>query len=218
MDHSTQQLIDKFKRNPAIAQSLLQSGDGQRLMQMLTSQDGGAALNHAAQNAAAGNTKELAAMLSNLMKSREGVTMCEWEEKLNTLLSDPDAMAQVMNIAQNLSQQMGQSGGSAPPPPPAGGAAGPAPSAPPPPPPQGDPMGDLSSLLGGIDPGMIAKLLPVLSQLNRPESGETAAFLRALRPFLKPERQDKVERAAQLARFIHLGKTLLLSEGGPRNV
>lgn len=75
-------------------------------------------------------------------------------------------------------------------------------------------MGDLSSLLGGIDPGMIAKLLPVLSQLNRPESGETAAFLRALRPFLKPERQDKVERAAQLARFIHLGKTLLLSEGG----
>lgn len=56
--------------------------------------------------------------------------MSEWEEKLNTLLSDPDAMAQVMNIAQNLSQQMGQSGGSAPPPPPAGGAAGPAPSAP----------------------------------------------------------------------------------------
>ena len=50
--------------------------------------------------------------------------MSEWEEKLNTLLSDPDAMAQVMNIAQNLSQQMGQSGGSAPPPPPAGGGGG----------------------------------------------------------------------------------------------
>ena len=63
--------------------------------------------------------------------------MSEWEEKLNTLLSDPDAMAQVMNMAQNLSQQMGQSGGSAPPPPPAGGAAGPAPAAPPPPPPPG---------------------------------------------------------------------------------
>ena len=152
--------------------------------------------------------------------------MSEWEEKLNTLLSDPDAMAQVMNMAQNLSQQMGQIDFS--------------PNAidmrnfpfdlwrkvnrnvlnllnqdlflP------GDPMGDLSSLLGGIDPGMIAKLLPVLSQLNRPESGETAAFLRALRPFLQPERQDKVERAAQLARFIHLGKTLLLSEGRPRNV
>jgi len=70
MDHSTQQLIDKFKRNPAIAQSLLQSGDGQRLMQMLTSQDGGAALNHAAQNA-----HSLATMLSNLMKSPEGMAI-----------------------------------------------------------------------------------------------------------------------------------------------
>ena len=124
--------------------------------------------------------------------------MSEWEEKLNTLLSDPDAMAQVMNMAQNLSQQMGQSGGSAPPPPPAGGAAGPAPSAPPPPPPQGDPMGDLSSLLGGIDPTLIQRLLPLLSQMNRAESSETTAFLLALRPFLKPERRDKVERAAQL--------------------
>ena len=34
--------------------------------------------------------------------------MSEWEEKLNTLLSDPDAMAQVMQMAQSLSQQMGQ--------------------------------------------------------------------------------------------------------------
>ena len=140
--------------------------------------------------------------------------MSEWEEKLNTLLSDPDAMAQVMNMAQNLSQQMGQSGGSAPPPPPTGGAAGPAPSAPPPPPPQGDPMGDLSSLLGGIDPALIQRLLPLLSQMNRAESSETTAFLLALRPFLKPERRDKVERAAQLARLIHLAKLFLLSQEG----
>ena len=42
MDQSTQQLIDKFKHNPAMAQALLQSLDGQRLMQMLTAQDGGA--------------------------------------------------------------------------------------------------------------------------------------------------------------------------------
>ena len=75
MDQSTQQLIDKFKHNPAMAQALLQSLDGQRLMQMLTSQDGGAALNRAAQSAAAGNTKELAAMLSGLMKSPEGMAV-----------------------------------------------------------------------------------------------------------------------------------------------
>ena len=55
--------------------------------------------------------------------------MSEWEEKLNTLLSDPDAMAQVMQMAQSLSQQMGQPGGAAPPPP--NGAAVPPPSPPP---------------------------------------------------------------------------------------
>ena len=39
--------------------------------------------------------------------------MSEWEDKLNTLISDPDAMAQVMQMAQSLSQQMGASGGAA---------------------------------------------------------------------------------------------------------
>ena len=87
--------------------------------------------------------------------------MSEWEEKLNTLLSDPDAMAQVMNMAQNLSQQMGQSGRQRAASPPAGGAASSRRRLRPPPPPQGDPMGDLSSLPGGIDPSAsIAKLLP----------------------------------------------------------
>ena len=75
MDQSTQQLNDKFKHNPAMAQALQQSLDGQRLMQMLTAQDGGAALNRAAQSAAMGNTKELAAMLSSLMQSPEGMAV-----------------------------------------------------------------------------------------------------------------------------------------------
>ena len=74
MDQNTAQLIEKFRRNPAMAQSLLQSGDGQKLMQKLT-QDGGAALNRAAQSAAMGNTKELAAMLSSLMQSPEGMAV-----------------------------------------------------------------------------------------------------------------------------------------------
>lgn len=148
--------------------------------------------------------------------------MSEWEDKLNTLLSDPGAMAQVIQMAQSLSKQMGAPEGAPPPdgvgmPPPGPAPAAPAAPAAPPspsPPPQSAPPGDLSTLLGSVDPAMIQKLLPVLSQMNRPESGETAALLRALRPFLKPERRDKVERAAQLARLIHLAKTFLLSQEG----
>ena len=128
--------------------------------------------------------------------------MSEWEDKLNTLISDPDAMAQVMQMAQSLSQQMGASGGAA------SSSGGPTAAA------DVSPPQELSSLLGGIDPALIQRLLPLLSQMNRAESSETTAFLLALRPFLKPERRDKVERAAQLARLIHLAKLFLLSQEG----
>jgi len=116
-----------------------------------------------------------------------------WDAKLGQLLSNPDAMSQVMNLAQSLSAQMG-SEDNAPPPPPQSSNA--------------------SDLLGGIDPELIARLLPVLKQMNRPQSTETSAFLYALRPFLKESRRDKVDRAVQLARVIHLAKTFLTSEGG----
>ena len=202
MDQNTAQLIEKFRRNPAMAQSLLQSGDGQKLMQMLTRQDGGAALNRAAQSAAMGNTKELAAMLSSLMQS-----MSELEDKLNSLLSNQDAMAQVMQLAQSLSQSgagAADSGSAASPPPPqSGAAAGNAmPSA-------GDLNAMLSQLTGGLDPALLSRLLPVLSQMNRNESSETSALLYALQPFLRDKRRDKVARAAQLAKLIHLAKVFL---------
>lgn len=125
--------------------------------------------------------------------------MNDWEEKLNTLLSDPDAMAQVVNMAQTLSAQMGgnppQSGTNAAPPPP-------------------QDTGSSFSPLGGIDPELLQRLIPVLKQMNRPESSETSAFLYALRPFLRPSRRDKVDRAVQLARMIHLAKTFLNSQEG----
>ena len=123
--------------------------------------------------------------------------MNDWEEKLNALLSDPDAMAQVVDMAQTLSQQFG------------GGA--PSQSAV-----QSEPQGGGNPLgmLGNIDPALLTRLIPVLQQMNRSESSEASAFLYALRPFLKPSRRDKVDRACQLARIIHLAKTFLTTQEG----
>ena len=123
--------------------------------------------------------------------------MNDWEEKLNTLLSDPDAMAQVVSMAQTLSQQFGSP------------VQSDAPSAPTP-----SNADNPLSLLSGIDPALLLRLVPVLQQVNRSESNETAAFLQALRPFLKPSRRDKVERACQLARVIHLAKIFLTTREG----
>ena len=77
MDHKTQTIIEKFRKNPAMAQAVLQSGDGQQLMQLLTARDGGAALQQAAQQAEKGDTKALTQLLSGLMQSPEGAKLMQ---------------------------------------------------------------------------------------------------------------------------------------------
>ena len=75
MDAKTAGIIAKFKQNHSLAEQIMQSGDGQQLMNMLTREDGGAALERATHNAAAGNTQELAQLLGNLMRSPEGAAL-----------------------------------------------------------------------------------------------------------------------------------------------
>ena len=135
--------------------------------------------------------------------------MAELDEKLNALLSDPNSMAQIMQMAQQLSATMG--GGSASPSPPT--AAAPTAAAPPAAPTtQTAPQAPAPSLPGGIDPQVVARFLPLLQEYSRSNS-QTMQLLYALRPFLKESKQDKVERAARLARLIHLGKKFLTDWG-----
>ena len=120
--------------------------------------------------------------------------MSALDEKLNALLSDPGSMAQIMQLAQQLSGSMGGEG-----------APQSAPASPPPAPPP--------SPLGAIDPQSLAKYLPLLQELTR-DTSQTTQLLYALRPFLKEEKQDKVARAAKLARLITIGKRFLTEGGG----
>lgn len=130
--------------------------------------------------------------------------MSDFEEKLNAILSNPDAMAQVMNLAQSLnldgpssgdspgeddSDDGGQTADS-------GSAAG------------------INDLLGQIDPQLIQRFLPLIGELRGGEEQDRRLqLLSALRPFLKPERQAKVERAIKAARLLHLGKKFLSAMG-----
>ena len=134
--------------------------------------------------------------------------MAEFDEKLNSLLSNPEAMAQIMQMAQSLSggqaqqppqQPLQQPVRPAPPPPPAQA----------PPPSGGDLLSSLSGLTGGIDPTMLTKLLPLIQELGSQNDSNARQLLYALRPYLKPERQENIERALQLARLFHLGKKFL---------
>ncbi len=118
--------------------------------------------------------------------------MEDMDSRLNALLSDPEAMGRIMALAQQLS---GESAASSPPP---------SPEPPPPPPQQED---------DGFDPMLLFKFLPLLQELRQDNSSQSMQFLSAMRPFLNPERQPKVERAVKLAHLICVGKKFL-AEGG----
>ena len=60
----------------------------------------------------------------------------------------------------------------------------------------------------GIDPQMLTKLLPLFKELQTPNSQATQ-LLYALRPYLKEEKQGKIDRAVKLAHLVHIGKKLL---------
>ena len=139
--------------------------------------------------------------------------MAEFDDKLNSILSNPDAMARIMNLAQSLSGGEGGASQAAPPPPQSGGfSAGPGPQPSQAPPPSGgDP---LSSLAGGLDPQLLLRFLPLLQELGRQQDSNARQLLYALRPYLKPERQEKVERALQLARLFRIGKKFLSGREG----
>ena len=117
--------------------------------------------------------------------------MEDMDSRLNALLSDPEAMGRIMALAQQLS---GESAASSPPPSPE----------PPPPSQQED---------DAFDPMVLLKFLPLLQELRQDNSSQSMQFLSAMRPFLKPERQPKVERAVKLAHLICVGKKFL-TEGG----
>lgn len=119
--------------------------------------------------------------------------MSELEDKLNSLLSDPAGMAQIMQLAQQLSGSMPAS--SSPPPE----------SSPPPPP--------AAPSLGNLDPKLLTRLLPLVQSLSIDQSN-SANLLHALRPYLKAEKQAKVERAVRLARLIVVGKKFLADMEG----
>lgn len=120
-------------------------------------------------------------------------------------------MQQVAQLAQMLSSQ---SESAAPPPAP---APAPAAEAPAPQIPSGIPdlssLSSLSSLLGGIDMNTISRFLPLLQELNSPQNSERAQLLYALKPFLRPERRDKIDNALRLARLFHVGKTFFKGLG-----
>ena len=130
--------------------------------------------------------------------------MGEFDEKLNAILGNPQAMGQIMALAQSLGGQ-GELGKE---------PEDPEKSTPPPEDGGGPCLG-----MGDLDPRLMQIGMRVLQEYQRGDDKKTA-LLTALRPFVKEERYEKVDRAIHLARLSRVIRVVLeeLGKEGERHV
>ena len=136
--------------------------------------------------------------------------MAEFEDKLNSILGNQAAMNQIMALARSLSgdQQQPQADAPALEAPEEGQAQSEhAPAGE-----EGAPP-DLSALLGQIDPKMLQTGMEIIRQVQGTED-RNAALLNALRPFLREERQARLDRALKITRTAKLVRAALGALGG----
>ncbi len=131
--------------------------------------------------------------------------MSGFEEKLNAILGNQEAMGQIMALAQSLGKQEETE----PQIPEQDGDDGYTPVWTQPEENQSPAqhVPDLGSLLGGVDPQMMQMGMRLLQEYNR-DDDRNAALLAALRPFVKEERFSKVDRAVQIARLSRVIRVL----------
>lgn len=110
-----------------------------------------------------------------------------FEDKLNQILSDPDSMAKIMNLAQSLGGPFAAPNGPPDPPP-----------KPPPPPP---------------DDAFVKGILRLMQQAQHTDKRQEA-LLCALKPYLAPERQAKIDEALRIAKLSQLAGFALKNYGG----
>ena len=135
--------------------------------------------------------------------------MGQWEDKLGAILNNPQAMSQIMSIAQSLGGQ--DAGAQQAAPDAAPDPVAPAEAAPPAEPVQDSPLSGLD-----LDPRLMEAGMRALSVWNNPDDPR-AALLQALRPFIKSERQAKLDRAIRVVRLSRAVRSALDGlQGGVR--
>lgn len=130
--------------------------------------------------------------------------MSEFEDRINSILNDPDQMDKITNLAKTLM------GGEASPP-----QSGPEDGG------KEDGLGGLAGLArsimgendgGGLDPAALGKI----SRLIKESSGkddEKRALLEAMKPYLSEKRRSKMDKALKIARLARIAR-LAMGEMG----
>ncbi len=118
--------------------------------------------------------------------------MNEFEDKLGAILSDRNAMDQIMALARSFSEPKPEETAETQ------EETGFFPE-------QGE---GVSQLLSGMDPALMQMGIQLLQEYNRPNE-RSAALLAALTPYVRPERRESLRRAARVARLSRVARFLL---------
>lgn len=110
--------------------------------------------------------------------------MGDFEEKLESILNNPQAMQQIMSLAQSFGGNASPTGAS---------TAVEQPSSP-------------LTADGQIDPQMLSGIISLLGQYNSNDD-QRVALLTALRPFLKEKRYAKIDKAIQIAKLSRMARS-----------
>lgn len=128
--------------------------------------------------------------------------MSELDDKLNSILSNPAMMQQIMSLAQALNQseaqQPQQQQQQQPPPPPV-------------PQNQVQQANFASSNERALNPNMLSKIAGIMQRGSIDKNQE--ALLRALRPYLSKQKLDKLERAMHAAKMAGIASEMVNIRG-----
>ena len=115
-------------------------------------------------------------------------------QMLQSVLSDPEQMQKITAMAQNL--MGGETKTEAPP--------------------VSEPI---TAPVSAAAPFSEAKLLSAISGMmgQKGEQSRSAALLNAMRPYMRPEKQEKLDRAMQIARMVRIAGTVMREWGGGRD-
>ncbi len=130
--------------------------------------------------------------------------MGELEEKLESVLNDPDAMAQIMSLARSLDL-----GGKPKGIPPESESAERSAPSPPSPAPTRPSAGGLLENFSSLDPKLLSAAAQLFSQYQHEDDDKRVALLNTLRPFVREERYAKLDKAIQIAKLSRLIRSAL---------
>lgn len=118
--------------------------------------------------------------------------MSDFEDKLQSILGNPEAMGQIMSLAQSITgstqdseypqdtEEFPSSTSS-----------------------DGQSLGDLFSILENLDPRLLQIGMRLISEYNSNDD-QKRALLVALQPFIHEKRYAKVDKAIQIAKLAHV--------------